>query len=128
MNTKIKTYAAKGLLEWQLALTAGEAVVRLHFKGGSMTSGNFIPAKFSTDNPAIQHLIENSAYFKKGRIFLHSAREKVSDKKETVNESKSSEIQKNGTPSNKPHLNDKESHRNNVRPLPADRRDQSLYL
>lgn len=64
-----KTYIARGLLEWQLALKISGAVIRICFSGGSMGSNGVIPAKYVTDNPAIQSIIEKSEYFKNGRIY-----------------------------------------------------------
>lgn len=75
----IKTYAARGLLDWQMAINAGGAIIRLRFSGGSMGSNGVIPAKYTTDNPVIQHLIETSEHFKNGRIYLH-IQKKVNDR------------------------------------------------
>lgn len=65
-----KTYAARGLLDWQIALNAGGAIIRICFTGGSMGTNGVLPAKYVTDNPAVQHLIEKSDHFKRGRIIL----------------------------------------------------------
>ena len=74
-----KTYAARGMLDWQMALNVGGALLRIRFSGGSMGSNGVIPAKYITDNEVIQHLIEESREFKSGRIFLYKA-ESVSPK------------------------------------------------
>lgn len=66
------TYAAKGLLDFQMALNVNGAVIRLCFSGGSMGSNGVIPAKYTTDNEAIQKMIEKSPQFKNGRIYLYS--------------------------------------------------------
>ena len=65
-----KSYAARGLIEWQMALNVCGAILRFKFTGGSMGSNGVIPAKYTTDNEAIQKLIENSDYFKSGRVYL----------------------------------------------------------
>lgn len=65
-----KTYGARGLLEWHLALPAGEATVKIHFTGGRMGSNGIIAARFTTSAAAIQHLIENSREFLAGKIFI----------------------------------------------------------
>ena len=67
---KKKTYAARGLLEWQMALNVGGAILRICFSGGSMGSNGVLPAKYTTDNPAIQKVIEKSKHFISGKIFL----------------------------------------------------------
>ncbi|MCH5232004.1 MAG: hypothetical protein J1E78_00090 [Muribaculaceae bacterium] len=64
-----KTYYAKGLLEWQVALKHNGIVLRLCFSGGSMGSNGVIPARYETDNPVIQRIIEGSDYFKEKRIY-----------------------------------------------------------
>lgn len=64
-----KTYAAKGLIDWQLALNVSGAIIRICFSGGTMGSNGVIPAKYTTDNEAIQHIIENSRQFRSGMIF-----------------------------------------------------------
>ncbi|MCH5228545.1 MAG: hypothetical protein J1F12_00940 [Muribaculaceae bacterium] len=76
-----KTYAVRGLLEWQVALEVTGAILRICFSGGSMGSNGVIPAKYITDNEAIQHIIEQSAHFKSGRIILLSI-ETPAEKKE----------------------------------------------
>ena len=66
----MKTYCARGLLDWQMALNAGGAIIRIHFSGGHMGSMGVVPAKYSTDNPAIQALIERSQQFLSGKIYI----------------------------------------------------------
>lgn len=65
-----KTYAARGLLDFQMALDLGGAVIRICFSGGAMGSNGVISAKYETDNPAIQRMIEASENFRKGRVYL----------------------------------------------------------
>lgn len=77
-----KTYAARGLLDWQMALNIGGAVLKIRFAGGAMGSNGVVPAKYSTDNEAIQKMIENTRHFKCGKIFIYSVDTKESDSKE----------------------------------------------
>ena len=67
-----KTYAARGLLDFQMALTVGGAIIRLIFSGGAMGSNGVLSAKYSTDNHALQRIIEKSPQFTSGRIYLFS--------------------------------------------------------
>lgn len=68
---KTKIYAVRGLLDWQKALYVGGAIIRIHFSGGQMGSNGVIPAKYTTDNEAIQAIIEKTPEFKSGKIFLY---------------------------------------------------------
>lgn len=68
--SKKKTYAARGLLDWQMALNVGGAILRICFSGGSMGINGVIPARYTTDNEALQRIIENTPQFNSGRIFL----------------------------------------------------------
>ena len=65
-----KTYAAAGLLDYKMTLNVNGAFLRLCFSGGSMGYNGVISAKYSTDNPALQRMIENSEQFRSGRIYL----------------------------------------------------------
>lgn len=76
-----KTYAARGLLDWQLALNVGGAIIRICFSGGSMGSNGVVPAKYVTENPAIQRIIEETDQYKSGRIFVYSAEKEGSSEK-----------------------------------------------
>lgn len=57
-------------MEWQALIRCGKATVTVHFSGGSLTGYGVTPAEFTTENPMTQAIIENSDYFKKGKIFL----------------------------------------------------------
>lgn len=59
-------------MEWQACIKCGGASVGIHFTGGSQTAYGVNPAKYTTEDPAIQAIIENSGYFKEGRIVLLS--------------------------------------------------------
>lgn len=64
------TYGAPRLVDWGAQIKAGAATVRVHFTGGALTSYGVTPAEYTTSNPFIQKVIENSSYFKEGRIIL----------------------------------------------------------
>lgn len=64
------TYGAPRLVDWVAQIKAGAATVRVHFTGGALTSYGVTPAEFTTSNPFIQKVIEQSSYFKEGRITL----------------------------------------------------------
>ena len=70
MNAKKKTYGVQGYMEWQALIRCGKATVTVHFSGGSLTGYGVPPAEFTTENPMTQAIIENSDYFKKGKIIL----------------------------------------------------------
>lgn len=84
------TYAARGLLDWQLALNVAGAIIRICFSGGSMGSNGVVPARYTTDNPAIQKIIEKTRYFEKGKIYIYR----------TVNLEKSEPQDKESLPEN----------------------------
>lgn len=65
---KKKTYGVRGLLECHLSIPSGGAAVKIHFSGGSMGSNGILPARYTTANPAVQYLIENSGEYKSGMI------------------------------------------------------------
>ena len=64
------TYGAPRLVDWVAQIKAGGATVRVHFTGGALTAYGVTPAEYTTDNPFIQKVIEQSTYFKEGRIIL----------------------------------------------------------
>lgn len=64
------TYGAPRLVDWVAQIKAGAATVRVHFTGGALTSYGVTPAEYTTANPFIQKVIEQSSYFKEGRITL----------------------------------------------------------
>lgn len=65
-----KIYGVIGLMEWIAVIAAGAATLKIRFSGGFPTANGITPAEFSTDNPVVQHAIENSDYFKNGKIVL----------------------------------------------------------
>ena len=65
-----KTYGVDGLIDWQTEIRAGKARLVVNFSGGGLTSFGVTPATYTTDNLLYQHIIENSAQFKSGKIRL----------------------------------------------------------
>lgn len=65
-----KIYGAAGYMDYVVLLPVGAGKVRVHFTGGALTAYGVTPAEFTTDSPFIQRVIENSHYFKDGRITL----------------------------------------------------------
>lgn len=75
-----KTYAARGLLDFHMALDVHGAIIRLYFSGGSMGTNGVVPAKYTTDNEALQKLIEHSPQFESNRIYLHTEHNPETDR------------------------------------------------
>lgn len=67
---KRKTYGVSGLMDWTTNIKAGKATINVHFSGGALTAYGVTPATYSTTNPLFQIVIENSEYYKSGRITL----------------------------------------------------------
>lgn len=65
-----RTYGAPRLVDWVAQIKAGAATVRVHFTGGALTSYGVTPAEYTTASPFIQKVIEQSRYYKEGRIIL----------------------------------------------------------
>ena len=66
----MKTYIAKGLLDFQMSVNVQGAIIRICFSGGYMGPNGVVSARYSTDNPALQKIIEQSEHFKIGRVKL----------------------------------------------------------
>lgn len=62
------TYGVPRLVDWVAQIKVGTATVRVHFTGGALTTYGVTPAEYTTANPFIQRVIENSSYFKEDRI------------------------------------------------------------
>ena len=72
-DTTEKTYCVKGLLEWKMLLPTGipaKPYCSVTFEGGQITGYGVAPATFSTSDPFLQKLIENSKWFKNNRIYV----------------------------------------------------------
>lgn len=65
-----KIYGCIGLMEWVVNIPIGKAYTRVEFSGGFPTAYGIAPAEFITSNVILQHAIENSKFFKEGRIKL----------------------------------------------------------
>ena len=70
MANKRKTYGVRGLMEWVCSIACGKAVLNVSFTGGTLTGYGVTPATYVTEDPMKQAIIENSSYFKNGRIKL----------------------------------------------------------
>lgn len=66
----LKIYGVKGLMEWQCVIVSGGVKFHFSFTEGTITGYGVTPAKYRTSNPILQDVIENSDYFKSGKIFL----------------------------------------------------------
>lgn len=65
-----KIYGVKGLMEWQCVISSGGVRFHFAFTEGTITGYGVTPAKYRTSNPILQNVIENSEYFKSGKIHL----------------------------------------------------------
>ena len=65
-----KTYGVSGLMEWQCLIVSGGVKYHFPFTDGAMTAFGVTAAKYTTENPIFQNVIENSEWFKRGRIKL----------------------------------------------------------
>lgn len=65
-----KTYGVPRLVDWGAQIKAGGATVRVHFTGGALTAYGVTPAEYTTEDPFIQRVIEQSSHFRAGRIIL----------------------------------------------------------
>lgn len=67
-QTKAVTYGVSGMMEWNALIPARKSTLRVHFSGGTATGYGVTPATFTTNNPAVMHLIETSYWFRIGKI------------------------------------------------------------
>lgn len=70
MKKKRITYGVSGMMEYQAVIKVGRNNMKVNFSDGSMNAMGVNPAKFTTSDFMVQHAIENSLDFKKGRIFI----------------------------------------------------------
>ena len=68
MKKKRITYGVHGMMEYQAIIKIGRATLKVLFTDGSMTAIGQNPAKYTTSDFLVQHAIENSSEFKRGRI------------------------------------------------------------
>lgn len=68
MKKKSITYGVNGMMEYQAIIKIGRATLKVLFTDGSLTAFGQNPAKYTTSDFLVQHAIENSSDFKRGRI------------------------------------------------------------
>ena len=68
MKKKKITYGVFGMMEYQSIIKIGRATLKVLFTDGSITSLGQNPAHYTTSDFLVQHAIENSSDFKRGRI------------------------------------------------------------
>ena len=69
-----------------MTLRVGEARLRVNFTGGSRGVNGVVPAKYVTDSPAVQQLIESSSHFRCGKVYLHGTPIEIEEEKEEFKE------------------------------------------
>ena len=69
-NSTRKIYGVSGMMEWQALIICGKVHVTVPFTGGSMNGYGITPAKYTTEDPFMQQVIERSEYYRKGKIVL----------------------------------------------------------
>ena len=88
MKKKRITYGVPGMMEYQALIKVGKATLKVPFTDGSMTAFGENPAQFTTTNFIVQHAIENSFDYKRGRIKTVNVIELDEDVKIERNETK----------------------------------------
>ncbi len=73
MKKKRITYGVYGMMEYQAIIKIGRATLKVLFTDGSMTAIGQNPAQYTTSDFLVQHAIENSSDFKRGRIQVVNA-------------------------------------------------------
>lgn len=68
-----KKYGATGLMEWMCSIAVGGASFSFPFTGGMLNGYGMTPATYVTSNPVYQRIIEDSGYFRSGKIRLLSS-------------------------------------------------------
>lgn len=66
------TYGVSGMMEWVALIPMRRNIVRVRFKGGSLSGYGVTPATFTTTNPVVMRMIEESGYYRSGKIRLIS--------------------------------------------------------
>lgn len=64
------TYGVDDLIDWNARIPVGKACMSVHFTGGALTKYGVTPAEFTTTDPFTQRVIEDSEYFRSGRITI----------------------------------------------------------
>ncbi len=70
MKKKRITYGVSGMMEFQAIIKIGRSAMKVLFTDGSMNAMGTNPATYTTDSLMVQHAIENSDHFKRGRIHI----------------------------------------------------------
>lgn len=70
MKKKLVTYGVSGMMEFQAIIKIGRSAMKVLFTDGSMNAMGENPATYTTDNFMVQHAIENSDHFNRGRIHI----------------------------------------------------------
>lgn len=65
---KSVTYGVADLIDWNARIPVGKASMNVHFTGGALTKYGVTPAEFTTADPFTQRVIEDSDYFRMGKI------------------------------------------------------------
>lgn len=68
MKKKRITYGVFGMMEYQAVIKLGRASLKVLFTDGSITALGQNPAVFTTSDFVVQHAIEHSSDFRRGRI------------------------------------------------------------
>lgn len=63
-----RTYGVYGMMEWVALIPRNGGVVRVPFTGGSSSGYGVKPAVYTTANSAVMRMIEESLYFRSGKI------------------------------------------------------------
>lgn len=63
-----RTYGVYGLMEYTAVIPVGKGHFHVRFSGGCMTAYGVTPATYTTDNPAVMRLIEQSLPCRRGVI------------------------------------------------------------
>ena len=71
MANKIKkVYGVNDIVEWECSISVGKSNIHFPFTDGGVSVVGSTPATFITSNPVLQNVLESSAEFKSGRIFI----------------------------------------------------------
>ena len=96
MKKKKVTYGITGLMECQVVIKLGKnSSMKVHFSDGSMTAMGVNPATFTTSDFMVQHAIERSSDYKRGRI--HKVRSIELDEEVKIERNRTSGVTGNNT-------------------------------
>lgn len=96
MKKKRITYGVCGMMEYQSIIKIGRATLKVLFTDGSITSLGQKPAQYTTSDFLVQHAIENSSDFKRGRIKVVNAIEL--DEEVRIERNHTASVQQTATP------------------------------